>query len=156
MVIWGMLARMIDDALATIGDLLLYAFGWGLAGLQIGLLLLIAIAFVVNGLLEAWRSSERRPLHMLGIIFWAVIPSWWTIAKITPFAFALWSLNIFMRPDLPDMGGGEVIVGMTLFGCGLLATVAIMLLHEKVQEGEERAKQTLEKWQQREREPKKE
>ena len=95
-------------------------------------------------------------MHMPGIIFRAVIPSWWTIAKITPFAFALWSLNIFMRPDLPDMGGGEAIVGMTLLGCGILASIAVMQYHEKIQEGEERAKQMLENWEQGERESKKE
>lgn len=133
---------MLDDALATIGDWLLYEFAWGVTAVYWGFLSLIAIVFVVNGLLEAWRSSERRPLHMLGIIFRAAIPSWWTIAKITPFAFTLWSLDIFMRED---MGAGRVIVGLTLLGCGFLATCAIMLFHEKVQEGEERTKQTLEK-----------
>lgn len=146
---------MLDDALATIGDWLIYAFAWGVTAVYWGFLSLIAIGCVVAGLREAWLSSERRPLHMLGIILWAAIPSWWTIAKITPFAFTLWSLDILTREDLPNMGGGEVIVGMTLLGCGILATIAIMLFHEKVQEGEERTKQTLEKWQQREREQKK-
>ena len=85
-------------------------------------------------------------------LLWAIIPSWWTIAKIAPFAFALWSLDILSRGD---MGNGKTIVAMTLMGCGFLASFGIVLFHDKVRESEEQTKRTLEKWEKEEEELKK-
>ena len=99
-------------------------------------------------LIQFWTMT---PKTRLASWLWAIIPSWWTIAKIAPFAFALWSLDILSRGD---MGNGKTIVAITLMVCGFLASFGIMLFHDKVQKDEEQTKRTLEKWEEEEQKKK--
>lgn len=119
-------------------------YAWG--GLLIfwGGILAVAIVGIILGLREAWRRANGRPFRALRIAIWAIIPSWWTIAKIAPLGFAIWSIDIVSRWDAAN-SNQRALVAITLLVCGALASFGLVLWHEKVQESEIQTKELKER-----------
>jgi hypothetical protein len=119
-------------------------FPWGVLVIFWGGIVAIAIVGIILGTRKAWRRAHGNPLRALGIAIWAIIPTWWTVAKIAPLGLALWSLDIVSRWDVATWDERS-LVGLTLLVCGVLASFSIVLWHDKVLEDDRRTKEIKKK-----------